>query len=95
MEDYIYETSNYYVTRCSNALGEDGKYGAKGYAVVNKKTDVVEHTSMMMPGAIFQCQHFSDTLDSLLAAEPKLETLAPVVNIDLSEVDVPEDVVPS
>jgi hypothetical protein len=89
MSNVLYETDNYFVLECDNALGEDGKYGVSGYAVVNKKTDVTEHTSMMLPGAIFQAQHFSDTLDSLLADKGPV---APP--IDMSAIDV-EDVVPN
>ena len=89
MSKVLYETESYTVQQVDVALGEDGKYGQPGYGVVNKQTDVVEHTSMMLPGAIFQCQHFNDTLESLLA-KPE-EVVEPV---DLRVVDV-EDVVPN
>ena len=66
MSEY-YKTDKYVVVDEDNALGEDGKYGKKGYAVINIETGITEHTTMMLPGAIFQAQHFNDTLESLLA----------------------------
>ena len=84
----LYETEKYFVTECKDVLGEDGKYGKTGYAVVNEETGVIEHTTMMLPGAIFQCQHFNDTLKGLL------ETPEDNV-VELSAIDVPDDVVPS
>ena len=87
MSDYLYETENYFVTETDNAIGEDGNYGQAGYAVVNKDTGIIEHTTIMLPGAIFQSQHFSDTLKGLLETPDNN-----VVN--LAEVPT-EDVVPN
>lgn len=55
-------------------IGEDGQYHTRGgYAVRNKATGFVEHTTTLLPGAIFQAQHLDSTLDGLLnppATEP-------------------------
>lgn len=46
---------------------EDGEYRVRpGYAVVNTLTRVREHTTTLLPGAIFQAQHLDATLDGLL-----------------------------
>lgn len=74
-----------------SVLAEDGEYSARdGYLVVNKETGVIEHTTLMLPGAIFQCQHFSDTLASLRSMAKPADN---VVNLDAIEID--EDVVPN
>lgn len=90
MEDAaLYTTENYEVVLSLDVLGEDGNYAGRiGYAVRNIETGVVEHTTMMLPGAIFQAQHFNDTLKGLLA-EPE-DNVVP-----LESIDIPEDVVPS
>ena len=93
MSDVLFDTKHYLVRqRESNEsiLGEDGAYtiSHSGYVVVNKETDVIEHTTTMLPGAIFQCQHFNDTLVGLLNPEV-------IPDVDLNIVDVPEDVVPN
>ncbi len=71
--DVLYETEKYSVKITREALGEDGTYSRHGYAVINKDTGITEHTTMMLPAAIFQCQHFNDTLVSLLTPEPKTD----------------------
>lgn len=46
---------------------EDGEYRVRaGYAVCNKHTGVREHTTTLLPGAIFQSQHLDATLEGLL-----------------------------
>ena len=47
---------------------EDGEYRttASGYAVRNKESGQVEHTTLLLPGAIFQAQHLDSTLDQLV-----------------------------
>ena len=90
-EKTLFETEKYIVQKAggNKIIGEDGKYTSRdGYVVVNRETGVVEHTTIMLPGAIFQCQHFNDTLISLLSP-PEVETP------DLTGMDVPEDVVPN
>lgn len=61
-------------------MGEDGKLiegtDIVGYACVNKVTHVVEHTSTILPGVLFQAQHFDNTLRSLTEPEPELEGTA-------------------
>lgn len=50
---------------------EDGEYRVRaGYGVRNLLTGVVEHTTTLLPGAIFQSQHLSATLDGLLNPVP-------------------------
>ena len=71
-------------------IGEDGKYSKiGGYIVVNKETKIVEHSTVMLPGAIFQCQHFNDTLISLLTPPEEAEV------VDINSMNVPEDIVPN
>ena len=90
----LYETNLYTVVLAGPAqgipvLGEDGKYGDNsGYAVVNKDTNVVEHTSTMLPGAIYQCMHFSDTLEAQLKPAKVTEDTAKMALVDMSIVDV-------
>lgn len=86
----LFETEKYVVEESGDRkiIAEDGAYSSrKGYVVVNKETGVVEHSTVMLPGAIFQCQHFNDTLISLLAD--------PSEDIDIEALDVPEDIVPN
>ena len=71
-------------------IGEDGKYGTGGgYVVVNLETDIIEHSTVMLPGAIFQCQHFNDTLVSLLSPPEEADI------VELASVNVPDDIVPN
>ncbi len=87
--DALYTTDKYEVVEAENVLGEDGKYGTRiGYAVRNLETGIVEHTTMMLPGAIFQCQHFNDTLKGLL------ETPDDNV-VSLEAIPMPDDVIPN
>lgn len=81
MSDTLFETDKYAVEVTDAALGEDGKYGVAGYKIINKDTGIVEHTTMMLPAAIFQAQHFSDTLKSLLETPEKATELSLVNDI--------------
>lgn len=94
MNPTLYETEKYTVEIASgrSIIGEDGKYTKThgGYVVINRETGIIEHSSTMLPGAIYQCQHFNDTLITLLAPEPEDNELAA-----LGAMDVPEDVVPN
>lgn len=66
------ELTYYSITQTKDAVGEDGKKGSDGYAVTNKENDVVEHTTTILPGAIFQARHLDDMLVSLIqAADPE------------------------
>ncbi len=89
----MFETEKYEVRLAANGdqvIGEDGKYGTiDGYLVVNKETKVIEHSTVMLPGAIFQCQHFNDTLISLLAPPDEADI------VDITSMNVPEDIVPN
>ncbi len=88
----MFNTEKYEVQESGDNLivGEDGKYGSHaGYVVVNKETGVVEHSTVMLPGAIFQCQHFNDTLISLLTPPEEAEV------VDINSMNVPEDIVPN
>jgi len=64
-DENIYENEKYYVRRTPDALGEDGKYGRFGYAVINKETEVIEHTTTVLPQALFQADAFQGALGSL------------------------------
>ncbi len=84
MSEPIYENDSYRVVFTTNALGEDGKYGADGYAVINKVTEVIEHTTMVLPQALFQADAFMGALGQL-SAEPEAEVLgasSDVIDID-------------
>ena len=82
----LYETNLYKVVRAGPAqgiqvIGEDGRYGDKeGYAVVNRENGVVEHTSTMLPGAIYQAMHFSDTLAAQLKPGPDVPLNVVTIN---------------
>ena len=92
MSKVLFETEKYVVEESGDReiIAEDGNYGERaGYVVVNKETKVVEHSTVMLPGAIFQCQHFNDTLVSLLA-DPTEEDIE-----GLTAMDIPEDIVPN
>lgn len=65
MSNILYENDKYKVVECDNALGEDGKYGCRGYAVVNIETAIVEHTTMVLPQALFQADAFMGALTQL------------------------------
>ena len=71
----IYENKSYEVIECANVIGEDGQYGAVGYAVRNKETGVLEHTTMVLPQALFQADAFEGALGQLNEEEPEPETL--------------------
>jgi len=58
----LYENDHYEVIETNDALGEDGKYGREGYAVINRQTGIAEHTTTIYPQAIFQ----ADALDGAL-----------------------------
>jgi len=59
----------YEVLPSCTVIGEEGKLiegdEVIGYQVCNLVTGVVEHTSTILPGALFQAQHFDNTLRSL------------------------------
>ena len=61
----IYENEKYTVAIIDDALGEDGVYGRRGYAVINKETSVVEHTTIVLPQALFQADAFMGALSQL------------------------------
>jgi hypothetical protein len=65
MSDIIYENNNYKVVLTDDALGEDGQYGRRGYAVVNTTTNVAEHTTTVLPQALFQADAFLGALGQL------------------------------
>jgi len=78
----------YQVVPSDKALAEDGKYltgDNAGYAIENKMTKVVEHTTVCLPAAMFQANHFDDMLASLIDGTPKLSVVDSVT----------EDIVPN
>ncbi len=64
-ENILYENKTYKVIQTEDALGEDGKYGRPGYAVVHKNTGVIEHTTTVMPQALFQADAFEGAMGQL------------------------------
>ena len=91
MSKPLYDTKNYIVRLAADdelVIAEDGNYGSGGgYVVVNKETGQIEHTTMILPQAIYQAQGFSDSITALL--NPDKETNA------LSLVETPsDDIVP-
>jgi hypothetical protein len=63
--DNIYENDKYSVVLTDDAIGEDGQYGRTGYAVVNKETGVIEHTTTVLPQALFQADAFMGALGQM------------------------------
>ena len=66
---------------------EDGEYRKrKGYGIINKLTDVVEHTTVLMAGAIFQSQHLDSTLEGLVNPSQSMVALEdmPVEDVTLA-----------
>ena len=88
----LFETEKYRVETSDgrSIVGEDGNYTKShdGYVVINRETETVEHSTTMLPGAIFQCQHFNDSLISLLQ-EPSEK------DVDIANLNVPDDIVPN
>jgi len=72
-EDINKSLEFYEIIPTNTCMGEEGKMieatETVGYAVVNKITQVVEHTSTILAGVFFQAQHFDNTLKSLLVDE--------------------------
>jgi hypothetical protein len=76
MNDPIYENNSYKVVLSDNVIGEDGQYaGRAGYGVVNKETGITEHTTMVLPQALFQADAFEGALGQLNEEEPEPEAL--------------------
>jgi len=75
----IYENDNYTVVLHDNVLGEDGKYGSHGYAVINKETEVIEHTTMVLPQALFQADAFQGALGQINEANAENDDVAAIV----------------
>ena len=71
MSNEIYKNEKYRVVIIDDALGEDGKYGAMGYAVVNIETNIREHTTTVLPQALFQADAFMGALSNLHSDEEK------------------------
>ena len=87
MSAVIHDTKNYEVCIADSqelVMGEDGKYACiPGYVVVNKDTKIVEHTTMLLPQAIYQAQGLSDSLDALLKADVAPDNLVQMVTDDV------------
>lgn len=65
MDNIIFETSLYKLVETDQCIGEDGKYGVNGYALVNKQNGFVEATGMLRANMIFLCDQASSMLNSL------------------------------
>ena len=90
--DELFESVNkglkyYEIIPTNSAMGEEGKMieqeGIVGYACVNKVTQVIEHTSTILPGVLFQAQHFDNTLVSLTAEDEVAEETGPMDDVVL------------
>lgn len=85
----LYETEYYIVTRTDAAVNETGSAAdAQGYAVINRKYNIVEHTTTVLPAAMFQADNFNRTLKSLLEETSEEDA----VNALMAELDEVEDV---
>lgn len=82
MNDPIYENDHYRVELTDNALGERNEYGSPGYAVVNKETLVTEHTTIMLPQALFQADAFSGALGQLQDVAEDGQAAASIIEDD-------------
>lgn len=70
------DLSYYEVVLVDKALGEDGKFiegDPAGYGLLNKVTGILEHTSIMLPGVLWQATHFENTLKSMLSSDEEPE----------------------
>lgn len=65
-ESVILDLIHYYVRTTNDAIGEDGKYGKGGYAMVSKETGIVEGTSMNRPNAMIMAMQCDAMLEDLL-----------------------------
>jgi len=92
----IYENEKYEVVVSMGdapVLGEDGKYSDRGgYLVVNKETGVIEHTTTVLPQALFQADAFLGALGSLVSqgsndAGSVIDGDADVIVIDVDDED--------
>ena len=75
----IYENNSYAVIVVEDALGEDGRYGRRGYGVVNKETAIIEHTTTVLPQALFQADAFAGALGQLNEAAETEEEAATII----------------
>ena len=66
-------------------MGEDGNYGRPGYAVINKQTEIVEHTTTVLPQALFQADAFQGALGQMSNSQDD----------ELAIISAPEDVLPN
>lgn len=83
--EILYSTEHYVVQRTDEALNEVGTAcDAPGYAVVNKGTEVVEHTSLCLPAAMFQADNFNRMLSQLTAPEEETKMLEAVSTEDVT-----------
>lgn len=76
----LYENEHYYVIITDNAIGEDGQFGADGYAVINKITSITEHTSTLLPQALFQADHLSGSLKNHMEKDIDVDAIEAVDN---------------
>ena len=86
MSEPIYENDKYKVELTERALGEDGNYGVLGYAVINKENNVIEHTTMVLPQALFQADAFMGALGQLDAVADDKEDLLSDATIDPTDI---------
>lgn len=68
----VREGKNYKIIICDNVIGEDGNYGPSGYALVNRKYNIIERTSMSLPDMIFLMQQYEEFLEVQQEDKPTL-----------------------
>lgn len=72
LKDINSEMRFYEVIPVDKCIQEDGTYTSAelaGYGVRNKETGVIEHTTTMLPGAIYQSTYLDKALVSLIEGE--------------------------
>lgn len=80
--EVIYAAKYYEVIPYDNCMGEDNKLGHAGYAVRNKERGTIEHTSIMLPSALYQCDHFDGAVKAFF--EENVEDVMGEVTEDIT-----------
>jgi hypothetical protein len=65
----LYKNTKYKVTEFASAIGEDGKYGRPGYAVVNLTTGVPEATGTVLPQIITAADYYENVMNGIEASD--------------------------
>lgn len=65
MSKPLFENTKYKIVVTDDAIGEDGNYGRPGYACINKDTNIVEVTGLVLPQMMFFAEQSETMLDQL------------------------------